>query len=92
MFGSIECVEFRGTKIRFKPNEETSRDLVASFQYILNELINNEFDNYDCIFLVIDDINGLSQQKEFVNWYKRFADTIEVDSSFDLPLYILFAG
>ena len=92
LFGSIESVEFMGTKIRFKPDEETSRDLVASFHYILNELINDEFDDYDCIFLVIDDINGLSQQEEFVNWYKRFADTIEVDSSFDLPLYILFAG
>ncbi len=92
LFGSIESVEFLGTKIRFKPDEETSRDLVASFHYILNELINDEFDDYDCIFLVIDDINGLSQQEEFVNWYKRFADTIEVDSSFDLPLYILFAG
>lgn len=92
LFGRIEILEFRGTKIRFKPDEETSRDLVASFHYILNELINEEFEDYDCIFLVIDDINGLSEQEEFVNWYKRFADTIEVDDSFDLPLYILFAG
>lgn len=91
-FGRIESVEFKGAKIHFKPDEETSRDLVASFHYILNELIRNEFDDYDCIFLVIDDINGLSDQEEFVNWYKRFADTIEVDDSFELPLYILFAG
>ena len=92
LFGRIESVEFMGTKIRFKPDEETSKDLVSSFHYILNELINDEFNDYDCIFLVIDDINGLSQQEEFVNWYKRFADTIEVDNSFDLPIYILFAG
>ena len=91
LFGRIESVELQGNKIRFKPDEETSKDFVASFHYILNELI-AEFDNYDCIFLVIDDINGLSNQKEFVNWYKRFADTIEVDNSFELPLYILFAG
>lgn len=92
LFGKIESVEYKGTKISFKPDEETSRDLVASFHYILNELIKGEFDEYDCIFLVIDDINGLSEQEEFVNWYKRFADTIEVDDSFDLKLYILFAG
>ena len=55
-------------------------------------MINDEFEDYDCIFLVIDDINSLSQQEEFVNWCKRFVDTIEVDNSFDLPLYILFAG
>lgn len=91
LFGRIESVEFKGTKISFKPDKETSRDLVASFHYILDELINSEFEDYDCIFLVIDDINGLSDQEEFVNWYKRFADTIEVDDSFDLPLYILFA-
>lgn len=91
LFGQTESVEFMDTKIRFKPDEETSKDLVASFQYILNEII-EEFDDYDCIFLVIDDINGLSDQEEFVNWYKRFADTIEVDDSFNMPLYILFAG
>ena len=91
LFGKIDSVEFVGAKIRFKPDEETSRDLVASFHYILNELV-GEFDDKDCIFLIIDDINGLSQQEEFVNWYKRFADTIEVDNTFDLPLYILFAG
>ncbi len=61
LFGRIEIVEFGGTKIRFKPDEEISRDLLASFQYILNELINEEFEDYDCIFLVIDDINGLSE-------------------------------
>ena len=60
LFGGIESVEFMGTKIRFKPDEETSRDLVASFHYVLNELINDEFDDYDCIFLVIDDINAVS--------------------------------
>lgn len=91
LFGSIESVEFKSTKIRFKPDSETSKDLVASFHYVLNDLI-QEFDDYDCIFLIIDDINGLSEQDEFVNWYKRFADTIEVDDSFDLPLYVLFAG
>ena len=37
LFGKIESVEFKGTKILFKPDEETSRDLVASFHYILNE-------------------------------------------------------
>lgn len=91
LFGKIESIEFRGTRIRFKPDNETSKDLVASFHYVLNDLI-SEFDDYDCVFLIIDDINGLSEQEEFVNWYKRFADTIEVDDSFDLPLYILFAG
>ena len=91
LFGSIESIEFKGNKIRFRPGSETSRDLVGSFHYILNELM-EEFEDYDAIFLVIDDINGLSEQEEFVNWYKRFADTIEVDNSFELPLYILFAG
>ena len=92
LFGGIESLEFKGAKIRFNPDEETSRDLVASFHYILDELINGEFEDYDCVFLIIDDINGLSDEEEFVNWYKRFADTIEVDNSFNLPLYILFAG
>ena len=91
LLGKIESIEFKGTKIIFKPDKETSKDLVNGFHYILNELL-EEFDDYSCIFLVIDDINGLSEQEEFVNWYKRFADTIEVDDSFQMSLYILFAG
>ena len=59
--------------------------------YILNDLI-KEFKDYKCVFLVIDDINGLTDEEEFVNWYKRFADTIEVEKSFEMPLYILFTG
>ena len=69
LFGGIESVEFTNSKIRFKPKEETSRKLVVGFHYILNDLI-EEFKDYDCIFLVIDDINGLSDEEEFVNWYK----------------------
>ena len=92
LFGTIENVEFTDAHIHFRPDEETSGNLVDTFHYILNELINKEFADYDCVFLVIDDINDLSAQSEFVNWYKRFADTIEVDNSFNLPLYILFTS
>lgn len=42
-------------------------------------------------FLIIDDINGLSESKEFVDWYKKFADSIEM-KDYNIPLYILLAG
>ena len=60
--------------------------------YYLNQIIKDLPAN-NGVFLIIDDINGLSESKKFVDWYKRFADTIEVNrGDFNLPLYVLFAA
>ena len=44
------------------------------------------------IFLVIDDINGLSKTNDFVNWYKRMVDTIAVENEYKIPIYFLLAS
>ena len=36
----------------------------------------NQFKDNDGLFIIIDDINGLSDTPEFANWYKSFADTM----------------
>ena len=88
LFSSIESIEIRGTRVNFKPDEDLINDIERDFPYFLNQIINDLPPN-NGVFLIIDDINGLSESKKFVDWYKRFADTIEVNrNDFHLPLYI----
>ena len=91
IFGNyVESIEIKGTKINFKLGEYASRDIVDNFLYYLNKTY-EELETKKGIFLIIDDINGLSESIEFVNWYKRFADSIEM-RDYNIPLYILLAS
>ena len=91
IFGNyVESIELKGTKINFKLDEYASRDIVNNFLYYLNKTY-EELGTKKGIFLIIDDINGLSESNEFVNWYKRFADSIEMED-YNIPLYILLAS
>lgn len=92
LFGKIESVEIKNMKVTFRPDAKISKDLVNSFPYYIDKIIKEVSNDYNGVFLIIDDINGLSESKEFVDWYKRFADTIEVNDDFKIPLYVLFAG
>ena len=92
LFSGIESIEIRGTRIKFNPSHEIILDIERDFPYYINQLI-SDLPNNNGVFLIIDDINGLTESKRFVDWYKRFADTIEVNKKdFNLPLYILFAA
>ena len=44
------------------------------------------------ILIIIDDINGLSEHREFADWYKKLADTLAVSNHYELPAYFLLAG
>ena len=46
-----------------------------NFPRFLTDLT-NDFEGKKGIFLIIDDINGLTETPEFANWYKSFADTM----------------
>lgn len=66
------------------------RDVVDNFLFYLNGIY-EELETNKGIFLIIDDVDGLSKSDEFVNWYKRFADSIEM-GDYNIPLYILLIG
>lgn len=74
----------------FNLNQGSSRDMVDNFLYYLNAIY-EELEINKGIFLIIDDVDGLSKSDEFVNWYKRFADSIEM-KNYHIPLYILLLG
>lgn len=91
IFGNVDSLEFKGAKINFKPKGDEITDLKDNFHFYLNKIL-KDINEDNGVFLVIDDINGLSESLDFVNWYKRFADTIEMDTDINLKLYVLIIG
>ena len=89
----IESIEIKGTKIKFKVDEELSRSFKNYFPDYISEIY-DEFpqDKQNGILIIIDDINGLSKSREFADWYKKLADTLAVSNHYELPIYFLLAG
>ncbi len=71
----IERIGFGGINIKFKPKDEELENIKDNFAFYLNDIV-NRFEDKKGLFIVIDDINGLSETPEFANWYKSFADTL----------------
>ena len=92
VFEYIDSLEYHGAKLNFNKsnNPKLMTDLYSNFHIYLKDFI-DEINSEKGIFLIIDDINGLSESDDFVNWYKRLNDTIRVEK-LNLKLYVLFAG
>ena len=92
VFDYIDSLEYKNAKLNFNNtnNIKLSNDLYSNFHLYLKDFI-DDINPEKGIFLVIDDINGLSDSENFVNWYKRLSDTVAVER-LNLKLYVLFAG
>ena len=71
----IEYVVFGGLTVKFRPSENELSNIKNNFAFYLADMINN-FKDKDGLFIVIDDINGLSKTPDFANWYKSFTNTL----------------
>lgn len=88
----VSEIKFHGTTLSFNLDQQMQDNIKNDFlDYLLiaYEYLKVE---YKGILIVIDDINGLSNSKEFVDWYKSFADTLNVEEYYHLPLYFLLAS
>ena len=88
----VSEINIHGTILKFNLDEYKEEDIKNNFLDYLSIAYNELKNEYNSMFIVIDDINGLSESKEFVDWYKQFADTIVVDNSYNLPVYFLLEG
>ena len=92
-FGNhVSEINIQGNKIKFDLDKSKEEEIKNNFLEYLLLSFEDFKDNYQSMFIVIDDINGLSESKEFVDWYKEFADTVAVDKSYQLPVYFLLEG
>ena len=91
LFGdNIESVGLGGLNIKFKPSETELHNLKDNFAFYLCDII-RDFKDKDGLFIIVDDINGLSDTPDFANWYKSFADTMatSVDRA---PICMMLTG
>ncbi|KZX15544.1 hypothetical protein MBFIL_06360 [Methanobrevibacter filiformis] len=87
----VESVNLFGTSLKFKPSENLLEHIKDNFASFLVDLV-SEFDNKNGLIIIIDDINGLSDNVEFVNWYKSFADTLFTNYRGKSPIAMILAG
>lgn len=91
LFGdNIESVGLGGLNIKFKPSETELHNLKDNFAFYLCDII-EKFKDKDGLFIIIDDINGLSDTSDFANWYKSFADTMATSID-NAPIGLMLTG
>ena len=72
----IESVVVMNLSFKFKNNNDSIiNNIRSNFANFLVDLTKNICDKKG-IFIIIDDINGLSKTHDFANWYKSFTDTL----------------
>ena len=92
-FGNhVSEVKIRGSKLKFNLDKYEEEDIKNNFLDYLAMSFNDLKEEYNAMFIIIDDINGLSESREFVDWYKQFSDTVIVDDSYNIPIYFLLEG
>ncbi len=88
----VESMDFLGCSIKFKPQDETLiKHVKNNFASFLVDLIKH-FDDKNGIFIVIDDINGLTDTPEFAFWYKSFADSLATNFRGEANIAIMLTG
>ncbi len=88
----VSEIDIKGTKIKFNINKQQQKEVKENFLDYISIAFEDLKEKYEGIFIIIDDINGLSETKEFVDWYKRIADTMAVNERYHLPLYFILEG
>ena len=92
-FGThVSEIQVMGTKVNFNIDEEKELNIKENFPKYLNLAYYDLKEKYDGIFIIIDDINGLSESREFVDWYKNLSDTLAINYKNELPVYFLLEG
>ena len=97
LFGDkIKSLDVGGLKFEFNPSEEEISSLTNNFSNVLFNILNeagyNKENGKKGLFIVIDDINGLTNNQDFTNWYKSFADTLATDFSKKAPIFMVLSS
>lgn len=78
---NIDEINIKGVGISLKNKPELITNIKNNFaDFLVN--ICKELKNKKGIFLVVDDINGLSDTPDFANWYKGLFETLYFDEEY----------
>lgn len=89
---NVESAGVASFNIKFSPTEEDLMGLTRQFPETLKKIIDTIKDEKNGIFIIIDDINGLTEDPDFANWYKSFVDTVATTYPKDFPVFMMLVG
>jgi hypothetical protein len=89
---SKATIGYNSTKIEFEPKEDELINYVDKFPDILKEITKKIEDEKNGLFIILDDINGLTENPRFADWYKSFEDTAQVKYTENLPVFMMVVG
>lgn len=84
-------VDLFGISVSFNPPQEDLEGLVRNFPEALKNIMEKIKNEKKGLFIVLDDINGISETPEFANWYKSFVDDVATHYM-DFPTIIMPIG
>lgn len=88
---NIEQVGFLNTSLKFTPRDNYLETLIDSFDIFIKDVANN-IGNYKGILIIIDDINGLSETPEFVNWFRGMIHKLTFEYNGKIPISFLLTS
>lgn len=80
-FSRFEGINVNGVGFTFRQQPDIVVNVKDNFIEFLTDICDN-LDSYNGIFIIIDDVNGLSETPEFANWYKALFETLEFYEEF----------
>lgn len=83
---------FSSTKIEFEPKNDELISYVNNFHDLLKEITEEIKDEKNGLFIILDDINGLTDNPRFADWYKSFEDSAQVKYRENLPVFMMLVG
>jgi AAA+ ATPase superfamily predicted ATPase len=87
----VKSADLFGINIVFNPPKDKLEDLKLNFPQALKNVIDKIQGEKRGIFIILDDINGLTGSQEFANWYKSFVDYIATHYE-QFPVIIMPVG
>ena len=75
-FKHFDKIDIWGLGFEFRQQPEIVSNVKNNFIDFLVEIC-SDLKDYKGIFIIIDDINGLSETPDFANWYKALFETLE---------------
>jgi AAA ATPase-like protein len=87
----IKQVDLFGISVSFNPPEADLKDLVINFPESIKNILDLIKDDKKGLFIILDDINGISNSPEFANWYKSFVDNVATHYT-QFPLFLMPIG
>ena len=92
IFKYVEEVDLFGISLRFNPPKKDLKDLVRNFPEVVKMMVDKVKEEKNGIFIVLDDINGISKTTEFANWYKSFVDSAAIHYNRSFPVFMMPIG